>query len=376
MSIIITSILRRFNSCSSLSLFKHYFVTIKKFELDMKKVLVTGISGFIGHQCAAELLKNGYSVKGTVRDLGKKDEVINGIKKEIDPVENLEFVNLDLLNDKGWDDAMKDCEYVLHVASPFFMKEPSNEDEYIKPACEGTIRVLKAAQKAKIKRIVLTSSVVSMTGKIYDSNEDIGIVNAESWTDTNSKNINTYMKSKTLAEKGAWDFVNNQSDKESLELVVVCPGFVMGPTLTGNISGASLESIHRMLTGHFKMSMIPPIGLPMSDVRDIAKIHVLALTEKEAKSKRLIPTTSRAYSMMEIAKILKDNGYNKVSTKKGPVFMIKIMSLFDKEVKGMLPMVGKSVGADNSETKKIFNWEPIPFEKTILDTASSIKNLI
>ena len=124
------------------------------------------------------------------------------------------------------------------------------------------------------------------------------------------------------------------------------------------------------------MSMIPPIGLPMSDVRDIAKIHVLALTEKEAKSKRLIPTTSRAYSMMEIAKILKDNGYNKVSTKKGPVFMIKIMSLFDKEVKGMLPMVGKSVGADNSETKKIFNWEPIPFEKTILDTASSIKNLI
>jgi dihydroflavonol-4-reductase len=271
---------------------------------------------------------------------------------------------------------MKDCEYVLHVASPFFMKEPSNEDEYIKPACEGTIRVLKAAQKAKIKRIVLTSSVVSMTGKIYDSNEDIGIVNAESWTDTNSKNINTYMKSKTLAEKGAWDFVNNQSDKESLELVVVCPGFVMGPTLTGNISGASLETIHRMLTGHFKMSMIPPIGLPMSDVRDIAKIHVLALTEKEAKSKRLIPTTSRAYSMMEIAKILKDNGYNKVSTKKGPVFMIKIMSLFDKEVKGMLPMVGKSVGADNSETKKIFNWEPIPFEKTILDTASSIKNLI
>ena len=121
----------------------------------MKKVLVTGISGFIGHQCAVELLKNGYSVKGTVRDLGKKDEVINGIKKEIDPVENLEFVNLDLLNDKGWDDAMKDCEYVLHVASPFFMKEPSNEDEYIKPACEGTIRVLKAAPKVKIKSIVL-----------------------------------------------------------------------------------------------------------------------------------------------------------------------------------------------------------------------------
>jgi dihydroflavonol-4-reductase len=359
-----------------LSLFNHYFLTIKKFELDMKKVLVTGISGFIGHQCAVELLKNGYFVKGTVRDLGKKDEVINGIKKDIDPGDNLEFVNVNLLNDEGWDEAMEGCEYVLHVASPFFMKEPSNEDEYIKPALEGTIRVLKAAQKAKVKRIVLTSSVVAMMGKIYDSNEDSGIVNADSWTDVYSKNINTYMKSKTLAEKGAWDFVNKQTNEDKLELVVVCPGGVMGPTLTENISGASLETMHRMLTGHFKMSMIPPIGLPMSDVRDIAKIHVLAMTEEKAKGKRLIPTTSRAYSFMEIAKILKDNGYDKVSTKKGPVFMMKIMSLFDKEVKGMLPMVGKSVGADNSETKKIFNWEPIPFEKTILDTASSIKNLI
>ena len=321
-------------------------------------------------------MKNGYSVKGTVRGLGKKDEVINGIKKDIDTGDNLEFVNINLLNDEGWDEAMEGCEYVLHVASPYFLREPSNEDEYIKPALEGTIRVLKAAQKAKVKRIILTSSVVSMMGKIYDSNEDSGIVNTESWTDANSKNINIYTKSKTLAEKGAWDFINNQSGDDKLELVVVCPGGVFGPSLTGNISGQSMEMMHRMLTGHFKMSMIPPMAIPMSDVRDIAKIHVLAMTEEKAKGKRLLPTTSRACSFMEVAKILKDNGYDKVSTKKGPVFMIKIMSLFDKEVKGMLPLIGKSIGADNSETKKIFNWEPIPFEKTILDTASSIKNLI
>ena len=128
-----------------------------------------------------------------------------------------------------------------------------------------------------------------------------------------------------------------------------------------------------MLTGHFKMSMIPPIGIPISDVRDIAKIHVLAMTEEKANGKRLIPTSSRAYSFMEIAKILKENGYSKVSTKKGPIFMIKLMSLFDKEVKGMVPIVGKSVGADNTETKEIFDWEPIPFEKTILDCARSIE---
>ena len=342
----------------------------------MKKVLVTGVSGYLGHQCAVELLKNGYLVKGSLRDFNKKDEVLNGIKKEIVPRDKLEFVKLDLLSDDGWDDAAKGCEYVLHVASPFSVTEPNNEDEYIKPACEGTIRALNSAQKAKVKRIVLTSSTVTMMGEIYDSNKDTGIVDAKNWTDPNSKNINTYIKSKTLAEKAAWDFFDNQSDNSSIEMAVVCPGGVFGPTLTGNINGQSLTIIHRMLTGHFKMSMIPPIGIPISDVRDIAKIHVLAMTEEKANGKRLIPTTSRAYSFLEIAKILKENGYSKVSTKKGPIFMIKLMSLFDKEVKGMVPIVGKSVSADNTETKEIFNWEPIPFEKTILDCARSIENYI
>ena len=342
----------------------------------MKKVLVTGISGYLGHQCAVELLKNGYLVKGSLRDLNKKNEVLDGIKKEIDPSGKLEFVKLDLLSDDGWDDAVEGCEYVLHVASPYSVTEPNNEDEYIKPACEGTIRALKSAQKAKVKRIVLTSSTVTMMGEIYDSNQDTGIVDAKSWTDPNTKNINTYIESKTLAEKAAGDFFENQSDNSLIEMALVCAGGIFGPTLTGNINGQSLKIIHRMLTGHFKMSMIPPVGIPISDVRDIAKIHVLAMTEEKANGKRLIPTTSRAYSFMEIAKILKENGYSKVSTKKGPIFMIKLMSLFDKEVKGMLPIVGKSVSADNTETKGIFDWEPIPFEKTILDCARSIENQI
>ena len=114
----------------------------------------------------------------------------------------------------------------------------------------------------------------------------------------------------------------------------------------------------------------------MSDVRDLAKLHVLAMTEKKANGKRLIPTTNRAYSFMEIAEILKENGYDKVSTKKAPIFMIKLMSLFDKEVKGMVPIVGNSISADNTETKKIFNWEPISFEKTVIDCAKSIENQI
>ena len=303
-----------------------------------KKVLLTGVSGFLGHHCATELIKSGYFVKGTVRDLRRKNEVLNGIKKEVDPNEKIEFIKLDLLKDDGWEDAVKGCEYILHVASPSSVDEPSHEDEYIKPTVEGTKRVLKYAQKAKIKRFVLTSSIVSLMGVVYDSESNTGIVDAKDWTDPYSKNINTYMKAKTLGEKEAWLSYRNLY---FLNKVFMYPG------------------IHG---GH--------------DVRDLAKIHVLAMTEKKANGKRLIPTTPTAHSFMEIAEILKENGYSKVSTKKGPIFMIKLMSLFDKEVKGMLPLVGNTISADNTETKKIFNWEPITFKKTILDCARSIENQI
>ena len=342
----------------------------------MEKVLVTGVSGFLGHHCAVELLKSGYHVKGSVRDLNKKSEVLNGIKKEIDPNGKLEFVKLDLLSDDGWDDAMQGCKYVLHVAGPFSVKEPDDQNEYIEPIRGGTMRALKFAKKAKVKRFVLTSSAVTMMGVVYDSNEDTGTVDIKDWTDPNSKNINTYIKAKTLSEKAAWDFFNNQSGDSSMEMAVMCVGGIYGPSLTGNIDGFSLKGVHQMLTGHFKMFMIPPAGIPMSDVRDLAKLHVLAMKEERANGKRLIPTTSKAYSFMNIAEILRDNGYNKVSTKKAPIFMVKLMSLFDKEAKGMVPIVGNTVSSDNTETKKIFNWEPIPFEKTILDCAKSIEHLI
>tara|TARA_X000000950_G_scaffold279919_1_gene373509 strand:- start:334 stop:1362 length:1029 start_codon:yes stop_codon:yes gene_type:complete len=342
----------------------------------MEKVLVTGVSGFLGHNCALELIKNGYYVKGSVRDLNKKSEVLNGLKKEVDISEKLEFVKLDLLSDDGWEDAVEDCKYVLHVAAPFSVKEPKSENEYIEPIVDGTMRALKFSKKAKVKRIVLTSSAVTMMGVVYASKKDTGMVDSNDWTDPNSKNINTYIKAKTLGEKAAWEFYNNQSDDSFIEMAVMCAGGIYGPSLTGNISGFSLKGVHQMLTGHFKMLMIPPAGIPMSDVRDLAKLHVLAMTEKKANGKRLIPTTSRAYSFMDIAKILKKNGYNKVSTKKAPIFMIKLMSLFDMEAKGMEPIVGNTVSSNNTETKEIFNWEPTSFEKTILDCAKSIEHLI
>jgi dihydroflavonol-4-reductase len=131
----------------------------------MKKVLLTGISGYIGNHCAVELLKNGYSVKGSVRNLSKTEQVINSIKNEVDPKDNLEFCELNLLSDDGWDEAVKGCDFVMHVASPFINIEPKDENEYIRPAVDGTMRALKAAKSAGIKRVVLTSSMVSMLRK-------------------------------------------------------------------------------------------------------------------------------------------------------------------------------------------------------------------
>lgn len=335
-----------------------------------KKVLLTGISGYIGNQCAVELLKNGYFVLGSVRSLSKKEKVIEAIKKEIDPTDNLEFCVLNLLEDTGWDKAMEGCEFVLHVASPFINIEPKDESEYIKPAVEGTMRALKAAKKAGVNRVVLTSSIVAM---LKDADESINI-NYNSWTNVSAKNVSAYARSKTLAEKSAWDFIKNQNDEKIMELSVINPGPVFGPTISGNMQGASMGMIKKMIIG--KIPMLPKFSISMSDVRDVAKIHVMALENINANGKRFIVTTEKPYSFKELAQILKSNGYNKVSTKLAPNFLLKFISNFDREIRSMRAFIGKTYNGDVSSTMKTFNWKPISFEKTVLDTAKSIESLI
>ena len=335
-----------------------------------KKVLLTGISGYIGNHCAVELLKNGYSVRGSVRSLLKSQKVIDAIKKEVDPKDNLEFCELDLLSDDGWDDAMKGCEFVMHVASPFINIEPKDENEYIRPAVDGTMRALRAAKSAGIKRVVLTSSMVSML-----ENADKSIkVDSESWTNVKAKNVSAYAKSKTLAEQAAWDFINAQKDTTKMELAVVNPGPVFGPSLSGDLTGASMSMFTKMIQG--KMPMIPQASINMSDVRDIAKIHVLALENEKANGKRFIVTTEGPVPFQEVAQILKSKGYSKVSTKLAPNFLLKIMGYIDREAKSMRPFIGKTYSADVSSTMAIFDWKPIALEKTVLDTATSIESYL
>jgi dihydroflavonol-4-reductase len=296
--------------------------------------------------------------------------VINGIKKEIDPKGNLEFCELDLMKDEGWDKAMEGCDYVLHIASPFVVKVPKDENELIKPAVEGTLRALKSAKKAGVKRLVLTSSTVAMSG----GKEGLIKLNQDSWTDVNVKNITAYFKSKTLAEKSAWEFIKNQASENKLELVVVNPGPIYGPTLTGNLATEAMDFFKKLITG--QVPMLPKAYSVMSDVRDVATIHVAALENKRANGKRFIVTSEKPYAIQDIAKILKANGYDKVSTRLAPSFLLKFMANFNDEMKGMLPFVGNTIAADVSETMLTFNWKPIAFEKTVLDTAKSVEEAI
>ncbi len=333
-----------------------------------KTVLVTGISGWIAQFCALALLKEGYKVRGSLRSMQRKDEVIKALNKEVDINNNLEFCSLDLLKDDGWDSAMQDCEYVLHVASPFSMTNPKDENDMIKPAKEGTLRTLKSAKKAGVKRVVITSSIVAMAAHLKK-----GTFNTSSWTDLNATNLTAYEKSKTIAEKSAWDFIKNQDGGDTLELSVVSPGAVMGPTLSEDIEGTSLAICTQILTK--QMPALPNIAFPMVDVRDVAKHHIQAMIHPDANGKRFISAEHKPTSMQNMASILKSNGYD-VPTKKMPSLLVKIMGLFNEEAKGMVSYLDRYVTCDNSDTINTFNWTPTPLEKTFLDMAKSVQSIL
>lgn len=333
----------------------------------MKKVLVTGISGYVGLHAAVELLKNGYSVRGSVRNLSKTDQLTKSIQNEVETNGNLEYCELNLLNDDGWKEAMQGCDYVLHIASPYVASEPKDENEIIKPAVEGTERALKFAKNAGVKRVVLTSSIVAMFG---DANKSLKI-KQDTWTNPDAKNVSAYVKSKTLAEKNAWNFIESQKGDNKLELVVINPGPIWGPTLSDKLSGESMNIVKDMITG--KMPMLAKVTINMSDVRDIASVHVKALENDKANGQRFVVATENPYSFKEMAQILKSNGNDKVSTLEGPNFLLKFMSKFNSDLKGMKPFIGNTYNADVSNTMQVFNWTPISFEKSILDTVQSVK---
>ncbi len=333
----------------------------------MKKVLVTGASGFIAEHCIIELLKNGYSVKGSLRSMNREQEVRDAVKTETDDTK-LEFCKLDLLEDDGWEDAMWDCDYLMHVASPFVIEDPKDENELIKPAKEGTLRALNAAKKAGIKRVVLTSSVAAVNSHMMSGTSD-----HTTWTDINSKYVTPYQKSKTIAEKAAWDFYNNQDNSNKMELAVINPGGVMGPQLGNDLGGASTQIVSQLISGKFPM--IPALSFPFIDVRDVAILHLKAMTTPDADGKRFIAAHSKPTWMYEVAEVLSAAGYEKIKLKKAPSFMLKLIGLFDNKTKSLVPMLDKYVPCDNSQTVKILNWKPMPWEQAFIEHAKSIETI-
>lgn len=326
-------------------------------------VFLTGVSGYIGLHTAKLLLDAGYAVRGSIRNASKGQQVRDTLNAASVDTSNLTFVEIDLNRDAGWSDALRGADYLIHMASPFAVANPKNEDEMIKPAVEGTLRALKSAKNAGIKRVVLTSSLLSMLGSMKT-----GTVTPNDWTDVNAKDVSTYTKSKTLAEKAAWDFVKDQS---GVEMVVINPGAVYGPPLGNDLSGTSMGMIDQMLRG--KVPMVPRLAMPMVDVRDVALLHVRALTEPEAAGQRIIASNSVPRGFADVAQILKDEGYNGPSTRIAPNFMIRLNALFDREAKGMLGYLGMNLSADNAKTRKMFDWSPIPFKETIVDTGRAIR---
>lgn len=337
----------------------------------MKKILITGISGFIAQHCAAQLLSKGYAVRGSVRNKSKKNEIIDSFKKNNISIENLEFCTLDLLKDEGWQKAMETCDYVFHIASPYSLKVPKDENEFIKPAVEGTLRALKFAKEAKIKRLVLTSSIVAMIGEDSQKNK---VLNPTNWTDLNWREITPYIKSKTKSEMKAWEFIQNQNQDHILELTTIHPGAVYGPTISNNLNGESMSMMVKLITG--KMPFLPKTAIAISDVRDVAKAHILAIEKENANNKRLIVTTDKAYSIIELAQLLKKEGFEKVGSIEAPNWLLYFLAYFDTEIKGMIPFVGKTISTDISLTKEILGLEPIDVKKTIIDTAYSTKKAL
>ena len=325
------------------------------------RVLVTGIGGYIGKHVAAELLRQGYEVVGTVRSSASADSARAAIAA-VASVDKLSFVEADLLSDKGWDAAMAGCTYVMHVASPFFVAEPKDENEMIAPAVEGTTRVLSAAKRAGVRRVVVTSSVVAMT-----AGKPSGRYGVDAWSDVN-QNIGAYAKSKTLAERAAWDLVSDGS----IELVSINPGFVQGPALGDAGEGQSVSMMTGLITG--KMPMVPDVAMGMVDVRDVARIHVAALSADGASGHRFIIASEEPVSMADLANILRDAGYEKAPSRRAPNFAIRAMGLFDREARAMGPMLGKKIEYDTTDTVEVLGWKPTPLKTTFVDMARSLSH--
>jgi dihydroflavonol-4-reductase len=329
-------------------------------------VLVTGGSGFIGGWCVIRLLQQGYTVRTTVRSLTRENSVRATLGKVVDAQDRLSFHAAELTSDVGWDVATSGCDFVLHVASPVTLSQPKNPDELIAPARDGTRRVVEAGIKAGVQRIVLTSSVAaaSRNATLVESVSDETV-----WTDLNDPNVSAYARSKTLAERMAWDLI--ASSGGATTLVAVNPSVVLGPVLSGDYS-ASVQVVERMLSG--MAPGIPRLGFNFVDVRDVADLHIRAMTAPEAAGQRFIAAGTFGW-MADLAILLRarlGDAANKVPTRRVPDFLVRLAAIVNKELRTAVPRLGQKRDFTSAKAQATLGWRPRPLEETVLDCARSL----
>lgn len=333
------------------------------------RVLVTGASGYIGGHCVVDLLRRGYRVRGTVRSLAKRAGVERLAGLVPGSQGRLEIAEADLSNERGWADAIRDCTYILHVASPFPANVPDDEMEVIGPAVDGTKRVLAAAAATRggVRRVVLTSSVAAVAYGRRESNDKI--FTEDDWSI--AENCDPYQKSKTLAERFAWDYVRALPPEHRFELAVINPGFVLGPLLDPDVQTSS-ELVKRLLRR--ELPGCPQLGFAVVDVRDVAVMHRLAMESPHAAGMRFICAGDH-YWVQDIARVLAEEfgpyGY-RVPTRGLPYWLLWVVGRFDPTVRMTLAYIGRRELVSHERAHNLLGWSPRPLRDTLVDMGHSL----
>lgn len=323
-------------------------------------VMVTGISGYLGLHVAKALLETGHCVRGTIRNRSKESVVREAL---LDPAGMLSFAICDLTSDSGWSEAFDGVDALIHVASPFILREPKDEQEYLRPAVDGTLRVMRFAVDAGVTTSVVTSTYLTMAGHMF-----AGTFGPLDHTPIGDPSINAYIRSKVAAEEALWDFVTSEAPDMSVS--TIHPGAILGPPLGSDSEGTSVSTIRGMITG--SVPGIPPISVPMVDVRDVATAHVAVLESPSANGQRFAASLPEPIRYLEVAQILRAAGYTKVPSREIPQGLIRALAPVNRELRSMTAFLGKSVYADTSNTTNDLHWKPRPIEQTVLDTAAAL----
>jgi dihydroflavonol-4-reductase len=339
----------------------------------MSRVLVSGGSGFIGAHCVLQLLADGYDVVATIRSSSRGDALRNLVARTGRAYSDgqLKLVVADLNHDEGWDTAASGCDFVIHVASPFPGTAPRNESELIKPAVNGTIRVLKAACHARVRRVVLTSSISTI---VYARDPTHGPFTEVEWTDPDAAGLTAYVRAKTLAERAAWNFVSDAG--AGIELAVINPAGVYGPVLCEDVS-TSIRLVHRLLTG--TINGCPDLWFGVVDVRDVVDLHLRAMRSSAASGERFIAMSGDAMSVIDVARLLISHcgrDVKSIPTRRIPNWLVRLSALRDPIARQILPELGVRRAATSEKATRILGWQPTRTrESAITATADSLRAL-